>query len=159
MVDEVQVPNFIMNGATFLGSYIVGFFLLWRLALVALPTVVLLIIPGLMYGRILTSLARKIREEYNKAGAIAEQAISSVRTVYSFVAESRTMAKFSGSLDDSVKLGLRQGLAKGIAIGSNSVTFAIWAFLVWYGSRLVMYHGGRGGTVFAVGAAIVVGGL
>ncbi|KAG1326634.1 putative multidrug resistance protein [Cocos nucifera] len=154
-----KVPNFIMNAATFIGSYIVGFFLIWRLALVALPTVVLLIIPGLMYGRILTSLARKIREEYNKAGAVAEQAISSIRTVYSFVAEARTMAKFSAALDDSVRLGLRQGLAKGIAIGSNSVTFAIWAFLVWYGSRLVMYHGDKGGTVFAVGAAIVVGGL
>ena len=137
----------------------VGFFLMWRLALVALPTVVLLIIPGLMYGRMLASLARKNREEYNKAGVVAEQAISSVRTVYSFVAEARTMAKFSAALEDSVKLGLRQGLAKGIAIGSNGVTFAIWAFLVWYGSHLVMYHCGKGGTVFAVGAAIVVGGL
>ncbi|XP_073103706.1 putative multidrug resistance protein isoform X2 [Elaeis guineensis] len=107
----------------------------------------------------LASLARKNREEYNKAGVVAEQAISSVRTVYSFVAEARTMAKFSAALEDSVKLGLRQGLAKGIAIGSNGVTFAIWAFLVWYGSHLVMYHGGKGGTVFAVGAAIVVGGL
>lgn len=154
-----KVPNFIMNASLFVGSYTVGFFLMWRLALAALPTSLLLIIPGLIYGRRLMGLARKIRVEYNKAGSIAEQAVSSVRTVYSFVAEGRTMAKFSAALDDSVKLGLKQGLAKGLAIGSNGVTFAIWAFSAWYGSRLVMYHGGKGGTVFAVGAAAVMGGL
>lgn len=132
---------------------------MWRLALVALPTVILLIIPGIMYGRILMGLARKMREEYDKAGKVVEQAISSLRTVYSFVGEQKTMTDFSTALDSSVKLGLRQALTKGLAIGSNGVTFAIWAFLVWYGSKLVIYHSAEGGTVFAVGAAIVVGGL
>ncbi|MQM19262.1 hypothetical protein Taro_052262 [Colocasia esculenta] len=154
-----KVPNFIMNATTFFGSYIAAFFLMWRLAVVALPSVVLLIIPGLMYGRILMGLARKMQSEYDKAGSIAEQAISSIRTVYSFVAESRTMVEFSAALEGSVKLGLRQGLAKGIAIGVNGITFAIWAFISWYGSRLVMYHHGRGGTIFAVGASVIVGGL
>lgn len=104
-------------------------------------------------------LARTIREEYNKAGTIAEQAISSIRTVYSFVGESKTQSDFSAALQGSVKLGLRQGLAKGLAIGSNGIVFAIWSFMSWYGSRMVMYHGARGGTVFVVGAAIAVGGL
>jgi ATP-binding cassette subfamily B (MDR/TAP) protein 1 len=54
---------------------------------------------------------------------------------------------------------LKQGLAKGLAIGSNGVVFAIWAFMSYYGSRMVMYHGAEGGTVFAVGASLAVGGL
>ena len=154
-----KLPNFVMNCAMFLGSYAVGFALLWHLTLVALPSVLLLIIPGFMYGRILIGLARRIREQYTRPGAIAEQAVSSVRTVYSFVAERTTMAHFSAALEESARLGVKQGLAKGVAIGSNGITFAIWAFNVWYGSRLVMYHGYQGGTVFAVSAAIVVGGL
>ncbi|KAJ4972556.1 hypothetical protein NE237_005730 [Protea cynaroides] len=154
-----KVPNFLMNAGMFIGSYIIAFLLLWRLALVSFPFVLLLIIPGLIYGRTLTGLARKMREEYNKAGTIAEQAISSVRTVYSFVGESKTMADFSAALQGSIKLGLKQGLAKGLAIGSSGVSFAIWAFTSWYGSRLVIYHGEKGGTVFAVGASITVGGL
>lgn len=104
-------------------------------------------------------LASKIREEYNQAGAIAEQAISSIRTVYSFVGESKTINAFSDALHGSVKLGLKQGLAKGLAIGCNAIVFAIWSFMCYYGSRLVMYHGAKGGTVFAAGAAITVGGL
>ncbi|KAG4914525.1 hypothetical protein JHK87_052082 [Glycine soja] len=154
-----KVPNFLMNASMFVGSYIVAFALLWRLAIVGFPFVALLVIPGFMYGRTLMGLASKIREEYNKAGTIAEQAISSIRTVYSFVGESKTIDAFSEALQGSVELGLRQGLAKGLAIGSNGVVFAIWAFMSYYGSRLVMYHGAKGGTVFAVGAAIALGGL
>ena len=123
------------------------------------PFIVILVIPGLIYGRTLMGLARKIREEYNQAGTIAEQAISSIRTVYSFVGETKTITAFSTALQASVKLGLKQGLAKGLAIGSNGVVFAIWSFMSYYGGRLVMYHGAKGGTVFAVGAAVAVGGL
>lgn len=148
-----------MNASLFFGCYLVAFLMLWRLAIVGFPFVVLLVIPGFMYGRTLMSLARKMRDEYNKAGTIAEQAISSIRTVYAFVGESKTSIEFSSALQGSVQLGLKQGLAKGLAIGSNGVTFGIWSFLCYYGSRMVMYHGAQGGTVFAVGASIAVGGL
>ncbi|KAE8710012.1 ABC transporter B family member 17 [Hibiscus syriacus] len=154
-----KVPNFLMNVAIFVGCYMVAFIMLWRLAIVGFPFAIILVIPGLMYGRGLIGIARKIREEYNKAGIIAEQAISSIRTVYAFVGESKTIAEFSVALQGSVKLGLRQGLAKGLAIGSNGVVFATWSFLAYYGSRMVMYHGAKGGTVFVVGAAIAMGGL
>ncbi|TYH76083.1 hypothetical protein ES332_D04G061600v1 [Gossypium tomentosum] len=154
-----KVPNFLMNVAIFVGCYMVAFIMLWRLAIVGFPFAVVLVIPGLMYGRGLIGIARKISEEYNKAGTIAEQAISSIRTVYSFVGESKTIAEFSAALQVSVKLGLRQGLAKGLAIGSNGVVFATWSFMSYYGSRMVMYHNAPGGTVFIVAAAIAKGGL
>ncbi|XP_024987433.1 ABC transporter B family member 15-like isoform X2 [Cynara cardunculus var. scolymus] len=162
LIQEViseKVPVFVMNVSIFGGAYVVGFILLWRLAIVGLPFILLLVIPGLIYGRVLMSLSRKIREEYNKAGTVAEQAISSVRTVYSFVGENKTITEYSSALEGTVKLGLKQGLAKGVTIGSNGVVFAVWSFLSWYGSRLVMYHGANGGTVFAVGAAVAIGGL
>ncbi|KAI7741391.1 hypothetical protein M8C21_000851, partial [Ambrosia artemisiifolia] len=154
-----KVPMFLMNTSIFGGAYIVAFILLWRLAIVGLPFILILVIPGLIYGRVLMKLSRKIREEYNKAGTVAEQAISSVRTVYSFVGENKTLSEYSAALEGTVKLGLKQGMAKGVAIGSNGVVFAVWSFMSWYGSRMVMYHGASGGTVFAVGAAIAIGGL
>ncbi|XP_052191593.1 ABC transporter B family member 15-like [Diospyros lotus] len=154
-----KVPAFLMNISTFLGNYITGFVMLWRLAIVGFPFVVVLVIPGLIYGRALITISRKMDQEYRKAGAVVEKAISSVRTVYSFVGESKTVAEYSAAIQGTVKLGLRQGLAKGLAIGSNGITFAIWSFMAWYGSRLVMYHNVRGGTVYAVGIGIALGGL
>uniref|UniRef100_A0A803MJG4 Uncharacterized protein n=1 Tax=Chenopodium quinoa TaxID=63459 RepID=A0A803MJG4_CHEQI len=154
-----KVPNFLRNASLFVSSYVAAFALLWRLAVVGSPFVVFLIIPGLMYGRMLMGLSRKLTLEYNKAAGIAEQAISSIRTVYAFVEEHRTLSKFSAALDGSVKLGLRQGLAKGIALGSNGVIFAVWAFCTWYGTKLVLNHTAKGGTIYMVGAALVMGGL
>ncbi|KAG7632891.1 ABC transporter-like [Arabidopsis suecica] len=154
-----KLPNFLMNASAFVASYIVSFILMWRLTIVGFPFIILLLVPGLMYGRALVSISRKIHEQYNEAGSIAEQAISSVRTVYAFGSENKMIGKFSTALRGSVKLGLRQGLAKGITIGSNGVTHAIWAFLTWYGSRLVMNHGSKGGTVFVVISCITYGGV
>nr|VDC58391.1 unnamed protein product [Brassica rapa] len=153
-----KLPNFLMNASAFVASYIVAFIMLWRLTIVGFSFVVLLLIPGLMYGRALISISRKIREEYNEAGSIAEQAISLVRTVYAFGSETKLIAKFSLALQGSVKLGVRQGLVKGISIGSNGIIYAIWAFLTWYGSRMVMYHGAKGGTIFAVIICLTFGG-
>jgi len=153
-----KVPNFVMNVTMFVASYAVAFALLWRLTLVSLPSVLLLIVPGFLYGRVQAGLARRMREQYARPGAIAEQAMSSVRTVYSFAAERATVARFSAALEESVRLGLRQGLAKGLAVGSGGIRIAIFAFNVWYGSRLVMYHGYKGGTVYIVSVIIVVGG-
>ncbi|XP_039016790.1 ABC transporter B family member 15-like [Hibiscus syriacus] len=146
------------TGALFIGSYIVSFLILWRLTLVVFPFIILLVAPSLIYGRILLSLARKIRVENNKAITVAEQAISSIRTVYAFVGENKTRTEFSAALQGSLKLGLKQGMAKGLAIGSNGITFAVWAFIIYYGSRMVMYHGAKGGTIFIVGTCISVGG-
>ncbi|KAA8533068.1 hypothetical protein F0562_033399 [Nyssa sinensis] len=153
-----KVPNFLMNLSKFIGGYIFALVMVWRLALVAFPFVLLLVIPGFMYGRALMRLARKNMKEYNQAGSVAEQAIAYVRTVYSFVDERKTMKDFSEALQGTVKLGLKQGLAKGLALGSNGLVFAIWSFMIWYGSRMVMYHGAQGGNVYAVGSLIANGG-
>ncbi|CAL4970903.1 unnamed protein product [Urochloa decumbens] len=153
-----KLPNFVMHCSEFIGSYAVGFALLWRLTLVGLPVVLLLIVPGFLYGRALVGLARRIREQYTRPGTIAEQAISSVRTVYSLVAESHAMSQFSAALKESARLGIKQGLGKGIAIGSGGISFAIYGFNVWYGSRLVM-DGYKAGTLYAVFTVIVMGGI
>ncbi|CAA2974912.1 ABC transporter B family member 15-like [Olea europaea subsp. europaea] len=154
-----KVPVFLMNLWTFVGAYIMAFLMVWRLAVVGLPFAVLLVIPGLIYGKSLMGIAQKIRDEYSKTDTIVERAISSIRIVYSFVEESKTQAEYSAALQGTLKLGLRQGLAKGLAIGSKSIVFAIWSFISYYGSTLVMYHGAKGRTVFAVGATIAIGGL
>ncbi|EPS62551.1 hypothetical protein M569_12239, partial [Genlisea aurea] len=154
-----KFPIFATNLSAFVGSYGAAFVLLWRLAVAGVPFVVFLIVPGLIYGRAATNIARKLSEERDAASAIVERAISSIRTVYSFAGEGETAALYRGALEGTVRLGRRQGLAKGLAVGSNGIVFAIWAFVSYYGSRLVMDREAQGGTVFAVGATIVIGGL
>ncbi|PON33539.1 hypothetical protein PanWU01x14_352040, partial [Parasponia andersonii] len=72
--------------------------------------------------------------------------------------EESTVVELSMALNVSTKLGLRQGLVKGLAIGSSGIIFAIWAILSYYSIRLVMYGGILGGTVYAICSSIIVGG-
>lgn len=131
----------------------------WRLALVAFPTMLLLIIPGLIYKKYLLFLSKKSSKEYSKANAVVGQALSSIKTVYAFTAERRIVGKYSSILDHTTKLGIKQGIAKGLAVGSTGLSFAIWALLAWYGSHLVMYKGESGGKIYAAGISFVLGGL
>lgn len=55
----LQIPYFIMNCTTIFSSSVVGFILVWRLALVVFPTAMLLILPRIMYGRMLMGIGRK----------------------------------------------------------------------------------------------------
>ncbi|XP_068643273.1 putative ABC transporter B family member 8 [Aristolochia californica] len=162
LIQEVlgeKVPTFLMHSAVFISGLAFCSYFSWRLSVVAFPLVILLIIPGLLYGKYLLYLSKKSHKEYGKANIIVEQALSSIRTVYSFTAEKRTVSKYSAILEKTSKLGIAQGFAKGLAVGSTGLSFAIWAFLAWYGSRLVMYKGESGGRVYAAGISFILGGI
>jgi ABC-type multidrug transport system fused ATPase/permease subunit len=90
-----------MNLSKFIVSYVATFYLSWRMASVTRPVASLLIAAGMLYGRTLIRIARKMHAKYNESTLIAEQAISSIRTVYSFVGEEKAIAKFSSSLAET----------------------------------------------------------
>ncbi|KAH0734379.1 hypothetical protein KY285_010086 [Solanum tuberosum] len=105
-------------------------------------------------------ISRKVRDESNKAGNILEQWISSIRTVYSFVGERKSIEDYCVALEGCVELGVKQSLVKGLFFGSCGfvTAFAITALLSYYGSILVMYNGVHGGNVYMVTLAIFWGG-
>ncbi|KAK3210624.1 hypothetical protein Dsin_015330 [Dipteronia sinensis] len=162
LIQEVlseKVPIFVMHASVFISGLAFSTYFSWRLSLVAIPTLLLLIIPGMIYGKYLFYLSKKSYKEYGKANTIVEQALSSIKTVYSFTAERRVIERYSAILDRTTKLGIKQGIAKGLAIGSTGLSFAIWAFLAWYGSHLVMYKGESGGRIYAAGISFILAGL
>jgi ATP-binding cassette subfamily B (MDR/TAP) protein 1 len=148
-----------MHASVFFSGLAFPTYFSWRLSLVAFPTLLLLIIPGMIYGKYLLYLSKKARTEYGKANSIVERALSSIKTIYSFTAEKRIIDRYSAILDRTTKLGIKQGIAKGLAVGSTGLSFAIWAFLAWYGSHLVMYKGESGGRIYAAGISFILSGL
>lgn len=104
-------------------------------------------------------LGDKMKDAFGVAGSIAEQAISSIRTVYSYVGEKQTMNKFSSALENCMNLGIKQGQTKGVVIGSIGLLYATWAFQSWVGSVLVRTKSETGGNVFCAEICIIWGGL
>uniref|UniRef100_M1A3L6 Multidrug/pheromone exporter, MDR family, ABC transporter family n=1 Tax=Solanum tuberosum TaxID=4113 RepID=M1A3L6_SOLTU len=154
-----KIPTCLAHLSAFVCGLIVAFFLSWRLALVSFPFSLGFVIPGVAFGSLLMKLAMKMKDTYGIAGSIVEQEISSIRTVYSFVGESQTVRRYSRALEESMKLGLRQGFTKGLLIGSMGTVYVAWSFESWAGSLLVANRGESGGRVFISAVSLVLGGL
>ena len=94
-----------MHSAAFISGLAFSIYFSWRLALAASPLVLLLVIPGLIYGKYLLHLSRKSRHEYAKANFLVEQALGSIKTVYSFTAEKSIIQRYATLLDGTIKWG------------------------------------------------------
>ncbi|KAL4180822.1 hypothetical protein AMTRI_Chr12g234290 [Amborella trichopoda] len=154
-----KMAHFMHHVFTFLTGYGVGFYRSWKIALVVLAVTPLMMLCGILYKALYVGLTAKEEVSYRKAGSIAEQAIRSVRTVFSFVAEEHLASKYAELLDKSVPFGVKIGFAKGAGMGVIYwVTYATWALAFWYGSILVAKGEIDGGAAIACFFGVNVGG-
>ncbi|KAI3499501.1 hypothetical protein L1887_35302 [Cichorium endivia] len=143
----------------FMTTELAAMYLCWRLAIVTLPAMFLLILPGVVYGNLLAKNEEKLQEAYGVAGGIAEQAFSSIKTVHSYVGEERMVRRFSTALGPTITLGIKQGLFKGMVFGSFGILFAVFALVSWYGGVLVIEKGVKGGDILSAGVCVLYGGF
>ncbi|KAF7843639.1 ABC transporter B family member 19-like [Senna tora] len=154
-----KMAHFIHHVCTFICGYTVGFLRSWKVSLVVFSVTPVTMFCGIAYKAIYGGLAAKEEASYREAGSIAEQAISSIRTVFSFVAESQLAAKYSQLLERSVPVGAKVGFAKGLGMGViYLVTYSTWALAFWYGSILISRKEIDGGKAIACFFGVMVGG-
>ncbi|XVE50543.1 hypothetical protein DITRI_Ditri01bG0171200 [Diplodiscus trichospermus] len=154
-----KIPDCLAFVSTFFFCLVVSFILSWKLTLASIPFTLLFIGPGLVFGKLMMDVIMKMIESYGIAGGIAEQAISSIRTIYSYVAENQILEKFSHALEKTLELGIKQGFAKGLMMGCMGTIYVGWAFQAWLGTYLVTEKGEKGGSVFVAGINVIMGGL
>ncbi|KAM1758365.1 hypothetical protein ACFX11_007506 [Malus domestica] len=154
-----KIPDCLTYMSTFFFCHIFAFKLSWRLTLAAMPISVMFMAPGLVFGNILIGLVMKGIEAYGVAGGLAEQAISSVRIVYSYVGENQTLNRFSTVLQTVTELGIKVGLVKGLLMGSMGIIFIGWGFQAWVGTYLVTQKGKDGRHIFVAGSNVLMGGM
>lgn len=154
-----KMAHFIHHIFTFICGYIVGFLKSWKVSLAVFAVTPLTMFCGIAYKAVYVGLTSKEVDSYREAGSIAQQAISSIRTVFSFVAEENLAAKYDELLEKSVPVGAKLGFAKGIGMGViYLVTYATWALAFWYGSILVAKKEISGGAAIACFFGVNVGG-
>lgn len=154
-----KMAHFVHHIFTFICGYVVGFMRSWKVSLAVFAVTPVTMACSITYKAVYGGLTAKEEASYRKAGSIAEQAISSIRTVLSFVAEDALAEKYANFLERSVPLGAKIGFAKGAGIGIiYLVTYATWALAFWYGSILVAKEQLSGGAAIACFFGVNVGG-
>lgn len=88
---------------------------------------------------------------YEEASQVANDAVSSIRTVASFCAEEKVMEIYRKRCKDPVKAGVRLGLISGIGFGLSSFfLYCFYSASFYAGARLVQGGYITFGDVFQV---------
>ncbi|KAI3977141.1 hypothetical protein MKX01_027462, partial [Papaver californicum] len=154
------VGNFIHYLSTFLAGLVVGFISAWKLALLSVAVIPGIAFAGGLYAYTVTGLTSKSRESYANAGIIAEQAIAQVRTVHSYVGESKALNSYSDAIQNTLKLGYKAGMAKGLGIGCTyGIACMSWALVFWYAGVFIRNGQTDGGKAFTAIFSAIVGGM
>uniref|UniRef100_A0AAR2KBQ4 ATP-binding cassette, sub-family B (MDR/TAP), member 11a n=1 Tax=Pygocentrus nattereri TaxID=42514 RepID=A0AAR2KBQ4_PYGNA len=133
------VAIFIERFSTFIFGFLVGFVGGWKLTLVVIAVSPLI---GLAAGLMAMGVARLTGRElqaYAKAGAVADEVLSSIRTVAAFGGEDKETDRYDRNLEEAQTWGVKKGAIIGIFQGYLwCIIFFCYALAFWYGSKLVI---------------------
>ncbi|XP_060910380.1 bile salt export pump [Labrus mixtus] len=134
-----QVSIFIERLSTFVFGFMVGFIGGWKLTLVVIAVSPLI---GVAAGLMAMAVARLTGRELNayaKAGAVADEVLSSIRTVAAFGGEEKEAERYDKNLAEAQDWGVKKGAIIGVFQGYLwCIIFLCFALAFWYGSKLVI---------------------
>ncbi|TDH68641.1 hypothetical protein CCR75_009079 [Bremia lactucae] len=143
----------------------------WELALILLAFTPFIAFTAFFSMKVLSSATQEGLDSYGKAGAIAQEALSNVRTVHMFNSIDHFIAKYQNALGQSTVAGVKKGFAVGWGTGLMFGTiFLTYAGGMFFGALMVAndnldgnvctgsgcYDGGRVLTVFF---AVIMGAM
>ncbi|CAF3981501.1 unnamed protein product [Rotaria sordida] len=137
--------------AAFLTGLILGFTRGWKLTLVILSVSPLLFASAVVLTRITATMTSQELKSYAKAGAVAEEVLSSIRTVFSYNGAAYELKRYEEHLRSAKLSGIRKGGLNGILMGIVwLLIFCVYALGFWYGAKLVRDEG------FTIGGILIV---
>ncbi|NXE58415.1 ABCBB protein, partial [Calcarius ornatus] len=156
-----QVAIFIQRITTFVGGFLLGFVSGWKLTLVIIAVSPLLGVGAALYGLAVAKLTGRELKAYAKAGAVADEVLSSIRTVAAFGGEKKEVERYDKNLVFAQHWGIRKGMIMGLFSGYMwCIIFLSYALAFWYGSKLVLEEEEYSpGTLLQVFFGVLVGAL
>ena len=155
-----KIGSCIQYLTVFVAGFSLGFIYSWKMTLVILSITPLLIACGAFIGKIVSSIATRGQEIYAKAGGIAEEVISCMRTVVAFGGENTEIARYLDRVAAAQKEGEKSAHVVGAGLGVTFfIMFASYGLAFWYGSKLIEAGEMEAGDVTTVFFAIIMGAM
>ncbi|XP_051812259.1 ATP-binding cassette, sub-family B (MDR/TAP), member 4 isoform X2 [Acanthochromis polyacanthus] len=148
----------IQGFTTFISSFVIGFTRGWKLTLVILAVSPVLGISAGLFSKVLTSFTSKEQTAYARAGAVAEEVLSSIRTVFAFSGQEKEIDRYHKNLEDAKQMGVKKAISANIAMGfTYLMIYLSYALAFWYGSTLVLSDEYTIGNVLTVFFTVLIG--
>uniref|UniRef100_F6HMG3 ABC transporter B family member 9 n=1 Tax=Vitis vinifera TaxID=29760 RepID=F6HMG3_VITVI len=141
----------VQNLVTVAAGLVISFTANWILALIILAVLPLMGFQGYLQTRFLKGFSADAKVMYEEASQVANDAVSSIRTVASFCAEKKVMEMYQQKCEGPMKHGVRLGLVSGAGLGfSFFSTYCTNAFCFYIGAVLVQHGKATFSEVFKV---------
>ncbi|CAG9786831.1 unnamed protein product [Diatraea saccharalis] len=153
-----KLGTFVFYQSAFLSSIIMALVMGWKLALLCLISFPITLTLVGVAGLVASKLSKKEAVASGKAGAIAEEVISAIRTVYAFSGQQKETERYESHLIDVRKINIKKGFFNGIAMGSLFFCiFCSYALSLWFGYRLIVDDDYDVETMIAVFFGVLMG--
>uniref|UniRef100_F7E6I9 Phosphatidylcholine translocator ABCB4 n=1 Tax=Ornithorhynchus anatinus TaxID=9258 RepID=F7E6I9_ORNAN len=143
---------------TFFTGFIIGFTKGWKLTLVILAISPVLGFSAAVWAKILSSFTDQELKAYAKAGAVAEEVLSAIRTVIAFGGQKKELERYNKNLEEAKKVGIKKAITANISIGvAFLLIYASYALAFWYGTTLILTEEYTIGEVLTVFFSVLIG--
>lgn len=136
----------------------ISFIINWRLSLIIISIAPLNLILIIYFTNVIKKASKMSKEEYKKAGAIAEELLYNIETIYSFVNFDFEIKRFNKNIDNVYKYdkdkALKSSLSQSLLGLSSYLSFII---AIFYGKYMILNNKkNRIKNGFKVGDILVV---
>jgi ATP-binding cassette subfamily B protein len=136
---SVNISMLLRNLASTIGGVVLLLTISPALTGVMLAVVPPVAVGAVVYGRRVRRLSKAAQDALAEAGEVAEESLSSVRTVRAFAQEPREQARYAEAVDRALSAALRR--IRNVAVFSGSAAFfggGSVAAVLWAGGRMVV---------------------
>ena len=112
--------------------------------MVILAATPVLFIAMSIVAKVQTTLTENELKAYAESGGVAEEVLSSIRTVVAFGGQEKEAERYENNLVLARKAGVKRGLATGVGNGLVwGIIYANYALAFWYGLTLILDSCGK----------------
>ncbi|KAI8440970.1 hypothetical protein MSG28_009258 [Choristoneura fumiferana] len=134
-----KVPMLVYLVMSFVTAIFISLYYGWELTLVILACTPVIIATTAVVAKVQSSLTTQELKAYSIAGVIAEEVLSSIRTVVAFGGEEKEIQRYEVRLSPAKKTGSKKGMYSGIGSGVMwLIIYATYALAFWYGVGLIL---------------------
>ena len=153
-----QFSSIIKYSSSFLSGFLVGFSVSWRLTLVILTVTPFLALFSAYLGRMMATSTKREQEKYAAAGALAEEVLSAVRTVFALGGQRSEIHNYSRKLNESRRLAQWKYFKLSLVLGiSMFVLYSSYGLALYVASHLLASELISAGAAMTVIMSVMMG--
>jgi len=148
------------QAVTFVGGVAFLLVMNWQLCLLILLLLPVLVLVARLFGRRLKALSTAIQDQTASTTTLAEEVLSGIRVVKSFVQTRREETRFGAQVHQALQITLRRAAVLAVFVPVITLlTFAAATAVLWYGGKQVIEGTISPGDLFAfvLFAGILIG--